>query len=134
MVDGLVEMHLANFKASGAELVMGEARFVEPKTVDVSLNAGGSRRLRGDRVFLGLGSRATIPPVPGLADVQPLTHVEALDLERLPDHLVVLGGGYVGSRSLPKPCVASAARSRSCSAATKYWNVKTLTSRRQLKS
>lgn len=96
MVDDLVELHLRKFQASGAELVMGEARFVEPKTVDVRLNAGGSRRLRGDRVFLGLGTRASIPALPGLADAQPLTHVEALNLERLPEHLVVLGGGYVG--------------------------------------
>ncbi|HEX3870434.1 MAG TPA: FAD-dependent oxidoreductase, partial [Pirellulales bacterium] len=81
MVEGLVEMHLANFKASGAQLVMGEARFVEPKTVDVTLNDGGTRRLRGNRVFLGLGSRASIPPVPGLAAAEPLTHVEALNLE-----------------------------------------------------
>jgi pyruvate/2-oxoglutarate dehydrogenase complex dihydrolipoamide dehydrogenase (E3) component len=96
MVEELVAIHLENFKISGAELVMGEARFFEPKTVDVRLNGGSSRRLRGDRVFLGLGSRASIPPVPGLADSQPLTHVEALNLERLPHHLVVLGGGYVG--------------------------------------
>ncbi len=46
--------------------------------------------------FSALGSRATIPDVPGLAAAQPMTHVEALDLERLPEHLIVLGGGYVG--------------------------------------
>ena len=96
MVDALVQMHLANFKASGTELVMGEARFVGPKTVEVALNAGGTRTLEGQRVVLGLGSRAAIPDVPGLAAAKPLTHVEALDLERLPDHLVILGGGYVG--------------------------------------
>ena len=96
MVDELVAIHLENFRASGAELVMGEARFVEPKTVEVTLNGGGSRLLFGDRVFLGLGSRASIPPVPGLAAAGPLTHVEALNLERVPDHLVVVGGGYVG--------------------------------------
>jgi pyruvate/2-oxoglutarate dehydrogenase complex dihydrolipoamide dehydrogenase (E3) component len=96
MVEGLVEMHLAKFKESGAELVMGEARFIEPKSVEVTLNSGGSRRLQGERVFLGLGSRATIPDVPGLAASKPLTHVEALDLERLPEHLIVVGGGYVG--------------------------------------
>src|ERR1700733_71178 len=96
MVEELVAIHLGLFKASGAELVMGEARFVEPKTVDVVLNGGGSRRLRGDRVFLGLGSRASIPVVSGLADAKPLTHVEALNLDRIPAHLVVLGGGYVG--------------------------------------
>ncbi|HET6327554.1 MAG TPA: FAD-dependent oxidoreductase [Planctomycetaceae bacterium] len=75
---------------------MGEARFTEPKTVEVTLNSGGSRQLRGDRVFLNLGSRASIPKVPGLAEARPLTHVEALNLERLPDHLIVIGGGYVG--------------------------------------
>ncbi len=96
MIDGLAELHLANFKASGAELVLGEARFTESKTVDVSLNAGNSRMLRGDRVFLCVGSRASIPDVPGLAESAPMKHVEALNLERLPDHLIILGGGYVG--------------------------------------
>jgi pyruvate/2-oxoglutarate dehydrogenase complex dihydrolipoamide dehydrogenase (E3) component len=96
MVDGLVELHLANFKASGAELVMGEARFTEPKTVRVTLNDGGTRLLRGERVFLNVGTRASMPDVPGLAITGPMTHVEALDLERLPQHLVILGGGYVG--------------------------------------
>jgi pyruvate/2-oxoglutarate dehydrogenase complex dihydrolipoamide dehydrogenase (E3) component len=95
-VKEVIDMHLANFKASGIELVMGEARFTEPKTVEVTLNGGGSRHLRGYRIFLGLGSRATVPNIPGLAAAQPMTHVEALDLERLPKHLIVLGGGYVG--------------------------------------
>ncbi len=96
MVNELVEVHLAKFKASGAELVMGEARFTEPKTVEVALNAGGTRQLKGNRVFINVGTRARIPNVPGLADARPMTHVEALNLERLPEHLVVLGGGYVG--------------------------------------
>jgi pyruvate/2-oxoglutarate dehydrogenase complex dihydrolipoamide dehydrogenase (E3) component len=52
--------------------------------------------LRGERVFIGVGTRASMPDVPGLAAAGPMTHVEALNLERLPDHLVILGGGYVG--------------------------------------
>jgi len=96
MVEDLIKLHLDEFKASGAELVMGEARFTEPKTVDVTLNAGGTRRLRGERVFLDVGTRATIPEVPGLDAAMPMTHVEALNLERLPEHLVIIGGGYVG--------------------------------------
>ena len=96
MVDDLVKLHLDNFKASGAELVMGEARFTEPKTVQVTLNAGGARLLRGERVFINVGTRAHIPDVSGLAEAAPMTHVEALNLERLPEHLVILGGGYVG--------------------------------------
>jgi pyruvate/2-oxoglutarate dehydrogenase complex dihydrolipoamide dehydrogenase (E3) component len=96
MVNELVEIHLANFRASGTELVMGEARFTEPKTVNVTLNAGGTRSLRGERAFINVGTRASIPDVPGLAAAGPMTHVEALNLERLPEHLVILGGGYVG--------------------------------------
>jgi pyruvate/2-oxoglutarate dehydrogenase complex dihydrolipoamide dehydrogenase (E3) component len=84
------------FRASGAELVMGEARFTEAKTVRVALNDGGTRLLRGERVFINVGTRASMPDVPGLAEARPMTHVEALNLERLPGHLVVLGGGYVG--------------------------------------
>ncbi len=96
MVNEEVEAHLAKFKSTGAELVMGEARFTEPKTVRVTLNGGGTRSLSGERVFINVGTRATIPHMPGLAAAAPMTHVEALNLERLPEHLVVLGGGYVG--------------------------------------
>jgi pyruvate/2-oxoglutarate dehydrogenase complex dihydrolipoamide dehydrogenase (E3) component len=96
MVEGLVALHLELYKASGAELIMGTGRFVAPKTLEVRLNDGGMRLLAGDRVFLNLGTRATIPPVPGLADAGPMTNIELLELNRLPEHLVVLGGGYVG--------------------------------------
>jgi pyruvate/2-oxoglutarate dehydrogenase complex dihydrolipoamide dehydrogenase (E3) component len=96
MVDGLIKMHLDNYKASGAELIMGTGRFIAPKTIEVSLNDGGTRVLTGDRVALNLGTHATIPEIPGLAAARPLTNVEALELDRLPDHLVVIGGGYVG--------------------------------------
>jgi len=96
MVDGLIAMHLDAYKASGAELIMGTGRLIAPKTIEVNLNNGGTRVLTGDRVVLNLGTHATIPEVPGLAGAEPLTNVEALELDRLPDHLVVIGGGYVG--------------------------------------
>jgi pyruvate/2-oxoglutarate dehydrogenase complex dihydrolipoamide dehydrogenase (E3) component len=96
MVDGLIAMHLDRYKASGAELIMGTGRFIAPKTIEVKLNDGGTRVLTGDRVALNLGTHATIPDIPGLAAAAPLTNVEALELDRLPDHLIVLGGGYVG--------------------------------------
>jgi len=96
MVEGGVQIHLDRFKATGAELIRGEARFVAPKTVEVHLNEGGRRMITGDRVFLDLGSRSVIPDIPGLAAAKPMTHVEALDLDRLPEHVIVLGGGYVG--------------------------------------
>lgn len=96
MVDGLIAFHLERYKASGAELIMGDARLVGPKTIEVALNEGGSRRLSAEKLFLNLGTHASIPLVPGLAEAEPLTHIEALELDRLPDHLIVLGGGYVG--------------------------------------
>ncbi len=96
MVDGLIAMHLDRYKAIGAELIMGAGRFIASKTIEVKLNDGGTRVLTGDRVALNLGTHATIPDIPGLAAAEPLTNVETLELDRLPDHLIVLGGGYVG--------------------------------------
>jgi pyruvate/2-oxoglutarate dehydrogenase complex dihydrolipoamide dehydrogenase (E3) component len=96
MVEDLIQVHLDRYKASGAELIMGAARFVAPSTVEVSLSGGSTRVIAGERVFLNLGTRAAIPDVPGLAASLPMTHVEALNLDRLPEHLAVLGGGYVG--------------------------------------
>jgi pyruvate/2-oxoglutarate dehydrogenase complex dihydrolipoamide dehydrogenase (E3) component len=96
MVEDLVGVHLARYEESGVELIMGEARFVAPKSVTVGLEEGGTRALSGERVILSVGTRAAIPGVPGLADAQPMTHVEALELDRVPEHLVIVGGGYVG--------------------------------------
>ncbi|MGA8194747.1 MAG: FAD-dependent oxidoreductase, partial [Acetobacteraceae bacterium] len=75
---------------------MGSGQFVASRTLEVRLNDGGTRVLAGDQVFLSLGTHAAIPPVPGLEAARPLTHIEALDLDYAPSHLVVLGGGYVG--------------------------------------
>ena len=96
MVDREIALHLQNYKSSGAELIMGTGRFVAPKTLEVRLNDGGTRVLAGDQVFLNLGTHAAIPSVAGLEAARPLTHIEALELDYLPSHLVVLGGGYVG--------------------------------------
>ncbi len=96
MVQGLVDIHLANFKKSGAGLIMGSAKFVGPKTLEVSLPDGTTRVIRGDKVIIGVGTHATIPDLPGLRESNPMTHIEALELDHVPEHLLVLGGGYVG--------------------------------------
>jgi pyruvate/2-oxoglutarate dehydrogenase complex dihydrolipoamide dehydrogenase (E3) component len=96
MVAGMIDIHRKRFAAPGIEFVLGEGRFVAPRTLDLHLAEGGVRRVVAERVFLNLGTHAALPPVPGIAECAPLTHVEALELDRLPPHLIVLGGGYVG--------------------------------------
>jgi pyruvate/2-oxoglutarate dehydrogenase complex dihydrolipoamide dehydrogenase (E3) component len=96
MVDDQIASHLQSYEASGTDLIMGAGRFVAPKTLEVRLNDGGTRVVAGDQVFLNVGTHAAIPSVPGLEAARPLTNIEALDLDYLPPHLIVLGGGYVG--------------------------------------
>jgi pyruvate/2-oxoglutarate dehydrogenase complex dihydrolipoamide dehydrogenase (E3) component len=96
MVSHEVDLHLQNFEVTGTELIMGDGRFVAPKTLEVRLNEGGTRVLAGDQVFLNLGTHPAIPAIPGLEAARPLTHIEALELDYVPTHLIVLGGGYVG--------------------------------------
>jgi pyruvate/2-oxoglutarate dehydrogenase complex dihydrolipoamide dehydrogenase (E3) component len=96
MVDGLVAMHYGKYKASGAELILGNGRFVAPGTINVDLADGDTRLLHAKRVIISTGSRATIDPIPGLCEAHPMTHVEVLELVRVPEHLLILGGGYVG--------------------------------------
>jgi pyruvate/2-oxoglutarate dehydrogenase complex dihydrolipoamide dehydrogenase (E3) component len=96
MVAGLVEVHLEEYRKSGAELILGTARFIGPRTVEVTLNDGGRRVLRGINVVIGTGTHAAVDKTPGLAEAQPLTHIEALELDEVPEHLLVIGGGYIG--------------------------------------
>ena len=73
------------------ELVRGHARFVAPREVDV-----GGRRISADAVVVDVGARPFAPNIPGLDGVPWLDNHRAMDLDALPSHLVVLGGGYVG--------------------------------------
>jgi pyruvate/2-oxoglutarate dehydrogenase complex dihydrolipoamide dehydrogenase (E3) component len=96
MVTGLNEMYLENYRKTGAEFILGTGRFVAPKTVEVTLGDGTRRWLRGENVIVSTGTRAAIEALPGLAEAQPLTHIEALELDQVPQHLLIIGGGYVG--------------------------------------
>ena len=96
MVDGIVQVHLDKYHQAGDELIFGDGTFVAPRTLHVALRDGGERMLTADRVFVDLGTHATMPDTPGLRETKPMTHIEALDLQRCPEHLIVLGGGYVG--------------------------------------
>jgi pyruvate/2-oxoglutarate dehydrogenase complex dihydrolipoamide dehydrogenase (E3) component len=96
MVTGLNEMYMENYRNTGAEFILGRGRFVAPRTVEAALPDGSTRQLRGTDVIVSTGTRATVEAIPGLAEAQPLTHIEALELGQVPEHLLVIGGGYVG--------------------------------------
>ncbi len=96
MVSGLNDMYLENYKKTGAELIMGSGRFIAPRTIEVVLPDGRRRVLHGENVIISTGTHASLPPIPGLAEAQPMTHIEALELDVVPEHLLVIGAGYVG--------------------------------------
>ena len=96
MVSGWNKVYLENYKNSGAEFILGSGLFIGPKTLEVRLHDGTIRQLRGANVIINTGTRAVLEPVPGLVEAQPLTHIEALELDEIPEHLFVVGGGYVG--------------------------------------
>ena len=75
----------------GCTLIRGHARFEDPHTVAV-----GDELLEADRIFLNVGGRAVAPDIPGLADVDYLTNVGILELDTVPEHLVIVGGSYIG--------------------------------------
>ncbi|MCD0484084.1 FAD-dependent oxidoreductase [Streptacidiphilus sp. ASG 303] len=96
VVDGMVALNHKQFLDSGMDFVLGQARFTAPRTVEVALDGGGTRVLRGAQTVVNTGTRPFVPPIPGLADAGALTSNSLLDLERLPRRLVVVGGGVVG--------------------------------------
>jgi pyruvate/2-oxoglutarate dehydrogenase complex dihydrolipoamide dehydrogenase (E3) component len=96
MLHGLNEVYLDNYGKTGAHFIFGNGRFIAPKTVEVTLPDGETRHLHGTNVIVSTGTRAMIEPIPGLAEARPLTHIEALELAEIPEHLIVIGSGYVG--------------------------------------
>ena len=87
---GLIE------QTEGLDLVMGEGSFIDSKSVEVRLNGGGVRQMTADRIFINTGGRPSKPPIPGLDSVPTLDSTSIMELDTLPEHLVILGGGYVG--------------------------------------
>src|SRR5258706_461832 len=83
-------------KAPNLELIFGEARFKEAKRVVVELKAGGTREIEGRKIVINTGCRPAVPPIPGLDKVPFLDSTGIMELTVLPEHLIVLGGGYVG--------------------------------------
>src|SRR4029453_4806255 len=80
----------------GVDLLMGTAHFTGPKTVAVHLNNGEERELSAKAIFINAGTRPAVPPIHGLDQVKALDSTTIMELDTLPEHLVIIGGGYVG--------------------------------------
>jgi pyruvate/2-oxoglutarate dehydrogenase complex dihydrolipoamide dehydrogenase (E3) component len=79
-----------------ADLVRGEASFVGPRQLRVALRDGGERRLTAAQIFIDTGTRSAVPSIPGLDTVPHLDNDSVMELDRVPEHLMILGGGYIG--------------------------------------
>jgi pyruvate/2-oxoglutarate dehydrogenase complex dihydrolipoamide dehydrogenase (E3) component len=82
-------------KTKGLDLIFGEAKFVGPHTVLVTTKTG-ERQLTAEKIFINAGTRAGVPSIPGLASVPFLDNKSIMELDAVPEHLLVLGGGYIG--------------------------------------
>jgi pyruvate/2-oxoglutarate dehydrogenase complex dihydrolipoamide dehydrogenase (E3) component len=83
-------------QAANLELIFGQARFVGPRLVEVSLKDGSQRVLSAQYIFINAGTRASRPKLEGLGDVPFLDNTSIMELDTVPEHLLVLGGGYIG--------------------------------------
>jgi pyruvate/2-oxoglutarate dehydrogenase complex dihydrolipoamide dehydrogenase (E3) component len=83
-------------KTANLELIFGDARFTGPSTVEVRFNDGAPRSLSAECIFINAGTRASRPKLDGLDDVEALDNVSIMELDALPENLLILGGGYIG--------------------------------------
>jgi len=81
---------------AGVDLIRGEASFAAPKELGVRLQGGETLRLTTENVFINVGTRPSAPPIEGLDSVPTLNSTTIMELDEVPEHLLVLGGGYVG--------------------------------------
>jgi pyruvate/2-oxoglutarate dehydrogenase complex dihydrolipoamide dehydrogenase (E3) component len=80
----------------GLDLLHGEAAFTGHKTIAVKLNGHGVKHIKGDWIFINTGTETFIPDIEGLLTIDYLTSTSILELDKVPDHLLVLGGNYIG--------------------------------------
>ncbi len=86
----------SKLERKGVRIIWGEARFAGPKELTVALKDGGTGNIRGDLVFIDTGTRPAVPQIEGLSACRVLTNENIMELDVVPEHLMVIGGGYVG--------------------------------------
>jgi pyruvate/2-oxoglutarate dehydrogenase complex dihydrolipoamide dehydrogenase (E3) component len=82
-------------EAGKVEIIMGEASFTGPKAIEIRLREGGTRTLRADLFVIDTGTRPADPPVPGLSSTPHYDSTTLMEVDEVPDHLLILGGGYI---------------------------------------
>ena len=96
MVAGARENYASRLAQDGLDLIEGEARFIGPRTIEVTLTAGGSQQLTAPVIIIDTGARPRPLAIPGVEGVTVLDSTSIMELGELPEHLVILGGGYIG--------------------------------------
>ncbi len=86
----------AKLERKDVQIVMGEGRFLSSKELEVVLEDGGVRRLKGELIFIDTGTRPAVPRIEGLSDCTILNNESIMELDHVPAHLMIIGGGYVG--------------------------------------
>ncbi len=83
-------------KLDNLDLIYGHARFADPTTINIDLNQNGSRTLTADHIVINTGTRPYLPSIDGLTSIDPLDNASIMELDTIPEHLIVLGGSYIG--------------------------------------
>jgi pyruvate/2-oxoglutarate dehydrogenase complex dihydrolipoamide dehydrogenase (E3) component len=83
-------------KTENLDLIFGDATFTDNKTLSVKLNAGGNIDIKADQIFINTGAKTVIPEIDGLQDIKYLTSTSILELDYVPDHLLIIGANYIG--------------------------------------
>ena len=97
VVESARAMNLHNLEtALDHDLIIGLGQFISAKTIEVITAEGNTRRLTAERFFINTGTRPLIPSIPGLKEAEFLTSESIMELEQLPEHLIILGSGYIG--------------------------------------
>jgi pyruvate/2-oxoglutarate dehydrogenase complex dihydrolipoamide dehydrogenase (E3) component len=96
MVAGARENYAGRVAQDGLDLIEGEAHFTGPKTVEVALPTGGTRQLSAPLIIIDVGTRPKPPEITAAAGIPILDSTSIMELDELPEHLIVLGGGYIG--------------------------------------
>jgi pyruvate/2-oxoglutarate dehydrogenase complex dihydrolipoamide dehydrogenase (E3) component len=96
MVSGARQNYASRLAQDGLDLIEGEARFTGPKAVEIAVTGGGTRQLTAPVIVIDTGTRSKPLTIPGASDVPVLYSTSIMELDELPDHLIILGGGYIG--------------------------------------